>query len=205
MATIIDGGLDAFRAAAYGTLSHRARETLNDMGRRYDSLLGARARDYFGSVRERLFEFNLDNARRRGISAWRGVKTAFMQDRIQYLSDIASMQHAPDSMVPWIMADLEVDKRFRKGEVEGYGLRYKDVFNMSRQTHNPYYQRVMDGAWVERDGVDYYTEYWLTDESEMIPEISVDEVHDIRQTWDRIRLALDAMDDDPTSEHNAKL
>lgn len=206
MATVIQGGLDTFRVAAYGETSRSVLDSLADMGSRYDDMLTARARESFGQLRERIDSFSLESVKRRAKAAFRKAKNLFLQDCIRALVDVGQLQNAPDSMIPWLMAHPRVDAMYRRGEVEGYGERYKDVFNTLRGKSNPYYRTVMNGAWQEdENGNEYIKEYWQTDASEMLPDLLDEEVFDIRASWDKINQALDAMDDDPTSPYNAKL
>ena len=206
MVMVIEGGIDAFRAEAYAETPRHVLDHLAYLGRNHDSLLTARARETMGRVRERVSTFSLQNVRRRAKSALRKAVSLGRRDCIRVLEDMGDMQHAPDVMLPWLMAHPRMNTAYRRKEIEGYGDRYHENFTFDRPIDNPYFRKAQNGRWVEQeDGCEVAVEYWGTDETEMLPDLLEEEVFDIYESWDKIISALDAMDDDPTSPYNAKL
>lgn len=206
MATIIDGGMDTFRMLAYGESNRHVLEELEEMGRYHDERLIGRVRDSVESVRERMRGFGLSTIKRRAHAGLRKLATLGKGDIIRPLRTIGDLQHAPDRMLNWVMAEPETHRRYKRKEVEGYAHRYSGT-TYQRNEDNPYYRRAMNGLWVDNPDSEetYYTEYWSIDGDEHIEQLIPDEQFDIQDTWRRLRIALDNMDDDPTSPYNAKL
>ena len=206
MATVIQGSVDEWRALAYSTPSREYIDDFIEMSDRYDSLLIGRARDMYNSVSSRFRDFSFRRATRRAKSTLRRVNNMFNYDGVYELKDIGEFQHAKARNRRFVMSEPTVRRMYYDNRVEGYGDLYEDVYKGRVGEDDPLYRMVMSGIWQESsEGEDYFVEYWDTEETELEEPITVEEQFDVVNSWERLRMLLDKMEDDPTSPYNQQL
>lgn len=206
MATVIQGSVDEWRALAYSTPSREYIDDFIEMSDRYDNLLIGRARDMYHSASNRFRDFSFRRSTRRAKSALRRVNNMFNYDGVYELRDIGEFQHAKTRNRRFVMSEPTVRRMYYDNRVEGYGDLYEDVYKGRVGESDPLYRMVMSGIWQESsEGEDYFVEYWDTEETELEEPITVEEQFDVVNSWERLRILLDKMEDDPTSPYNQQL
>lgn len=205
MAYFVDGGHDSFRAMAYYAPPRDFMDSLRDL-EDYSPRLSERASRMFDDVRDRFAGFDYDTARRRITAAVRKVRNVWEDDRVYQIRDTGEFQHAKDTMKHYLMADPEIRQMARDNKIEAWGDSFKDPYPDREKDQNPYYRKVMDGVWqFDEDGNSFYVDYWDTEETEQIEDITPQEQLDVVLSWQHLKNKIALMDDDPTSQFNNKL
>lgn len=211
MARIIQGGAAMFNAVHYG---RQSQEAVNFLTRQFENVthhLSEAGRAFYQKAQEAFEYINSDHATRLLRAAGRALDSLYMPDRIQPLSTIGHLQHAPPVMQRWIMAEPTLRKLHIAGRVEGYSDSYLDL-DPGRVGDQHYdYQRVMQGVVVvdeepDEDGnrgwtATQYLGGLLPDDR----ELEFGEQLDIMETWRHVRKHVAKGDDDPTSRYNAQI
>lgn len=205
MAVILEGGRDEFRALAYCAPSEYTLDTLREHGRRFDDNLTHRARERFDAIKDRFNQVDFSEVGRRVRAGLRKLDALWMTDVIQELTDIGRIQHAPRSMIKYIMANPIAKTLHRSNRCEGYGDRYSDPYPEYEAGKDPIYKAVMDGMWQENENGDVFVEHWWMDEEKENEAIDLDEQFAIHSTWNRLEALFARMEEDPTSAYNAQL
>lgn len=206
MATIVDGGHHVFRALAYTTPVDETMNRIRNSGNRHDSSLTSRALERFGAIREKHIGFDFRSAQNKAKAAMRKLNSYWTSDCIRKLDKIGELQHPPEKMIRYLMAEPETRERFYNNRCEGYGDRYNDPYPNRVGNDDPVYRQVMEGIWVEDDeGQFTTTEWWATEESDEEQHIEFSEQLDILHSWDALKKFLTVGKDDPTSPWNGQL
>lgn len=206
MVMMVNGGAHEFRAFAGVPVNTGLMQQIQEHNAFNNSRLMQSASEAYSSLRSTLGSFNWDNARRKLQAITRSLENVFLLDTIQELKDIGQLQHAPSKMIPYIMAQPDVRHMYHNQRCYGYGERYIDPYPERIKEEDPVYRSVMDGVWDfdDEEGI-CYTNYWLDEEVEVLPDLSATEKFDILNTWDRLVNILNIHESDPTSPHNAQL
>ena len=207
MAHVINGSsLDNFRALAYDAPVSSVMDSIRAIGDRYDNTLTTRAMSRFSDIRERHIGFDFRSAKQKVKAAMRKFDNYWVADVIQRLDNIGELQHAPQSMIKYLMSEPETRTRFYNNRCEGYGDRYVDPYPTRVAEDDPIYRKVMSGIWVEdEDGDMSYTEWWETEESILEEDLEFSEQLDVIHSWSKLKDFLSKGKDDPTSPYNGQL
>lgn len=139
----------------------------------------------------------------------RYVDTIWLPNEIQQLYNIGQLQHAPQVMVRWLMAEPSIRTLYHRGEAEGYGDRYNDLEpNRVGEKHRDY-RIVMDGMVVQDEVGEYYsTQYHPETDFEYTPDedqLSFIDQSNIMKSWQLMKHYVDVRKEDPSSGFNAQL
>lgn len=200
---IHDGDTDTFRALAYDVPAANVVSHLSNMTQDYDRRLTGRAREYFDSIQESVPVSNFRELKSRVISGFRRLGNMFTPDIIRTLNSISELQHPPEIMINYIMAEPTVRKRYYEQRCDGYGDRYVDKFPNRIGNDDPFYRNVMDGVLQEdENGKCFYMDYDTDFEDESITRLDTEERECIIETWDLLVKRLYSGGEDPTSQYN---
>lgn len=127
---------------------------------------------------------------------------AFGSNDFRPISDIGSMQNAPDVMQRYIMANPTVRQLYIDGRVDGYSETYVDNTNKVGIGRDHYdYRKVTNGYFMEKEsGVTNY--YHLPEDNDTPLTLKQQEI--ILETWHNLDSMLDG-DEDPTDIWNGLL
>jgi len=215
MAQVIQGGSSVMNAIIYQQPHSSVNSYMQDAYHR----VALRMNDVGLAAMEsakRLYESTVNHsAYRLAKAAIRKVEDGFMVDEIQPLLTIGALQNAPNRMVPYVMAEPSVKRRYLAGRCEGYGDEYVDASNGQVGAKDGLWRAIMNGyvqtsedAMAEEDEDIAAEPNWgcvtyFDDEVEEL-NLTPEETDEIRQTHDVLRAALKGIDD-PTSRWNASL
>jgi len=161
--------------------------------------------DILNKSKAKIGRLKSSRAVRAATGAYRKIKNGGRLDRIEFLSDIGSLQNAPPRMQHMVMSNIQARKLWLAGKLAGYenGFNSKpDQQNAIKHSHASY-RMVMNGQVHKDDGEHVSHTYALTNHEQ--DTLSVIDVAEIRQTWGKVDEAIWAGVDDPTSEYNAML
>lgn len=209
MVQIVDGGSVVFDADIYVPPSNETINYLQSVRENYQNRLATGARDFYGSIVERVTGYDYDKLKYMAQAVVRTVDNMWMDDVIQPLYEIGHYQHAPQQMVRWLMAEPNIRQLYHNGEAEGYGERYVDANpGMIGEDHHDW-QVVMDGVVEEdEDGHDMSTEYFYESNPQYDPEfdeLNINDTANIMRSWAYMAEYALAKREDPTSKWNAQL
>lgn len=211
MAQIIQGGAAMFDAMLYGSPKQ---ETLNFLARQFDSVsqnLSEAGKRFYESAYDAFQQVNHDYAARMLRAAGRAVSNMWMNDCIQPLTTIGQLQHAPLSMVRWVMAEPSIRKLYQQQRVEGYSETYTDL-DPGRIGPNHYdYRRATNGVLFVDDTPDAEGNYgwhattYFDNLFETDSDLPLWQQADIQETWKAVRKLAAQGKEDPTSRFNADI
>lgn len=205
MANLVAGGADAYLAATYG-LPHPA--TLDFIQRQVHNAtdtLTAAGRQFMQGAHELYEKYSSSHAMRIMRAAARAATHFWESNTIRYLADIGAMQHAPQVMHRWIMAEPEVRKLYHENRCDGYSHSYVDAAPNDIGDSHYDYRRVMQGVVVETEDGGWKARTWHEELEDDDYEFSMEEKADILDSWWAIRQIIRAGGEDPTSAFNADL
>ena len=198
-------GETLFQAMTFGTPARETYNYFDQMNISWDRSLTDTARSHFAEVEQYYQVISADDA----IAALRNLESGLdhlsLPNRIIPLRNLDELQHAPDAMLPWLMANPLAREMFTENRIEGYGDRLLDLYGDLLGDTTPLYQAAVNG--VRREcGVDDWR-------MEIFPEVKCDnnmqlDMSDqlaIINAWDSLEHHLKEEDRDPTSPFNGKL
>jgi len=163
---------------------------------------------FFSDAVELYDRYNGEEAIRLAKAAVRKVKSIWDRDDIRELVEMGKIQHAKPIMQRWIMAAPAVRHVWQAQRCEGYSDSYVDMHpGTVGETHYDY-RRVMDGTMVtlvEDDDADWMITHYIDDLVEGDRDLDLEEKVDILNTWEALRIFMDAGGEDPTSPYATKL
>lgn len=210
MAQVIYGDDSTFSALAFG-VPHPG--TISYLAERFEQAssslmqMGNGLLEYSQQVFDR---FNSDDAIRLAQAALRKVQTAWQQDMVYSMNNIADFQHAQPIMIRWLMANPEVRDLYHGNRLDGYSHFYTDAQPTEVGFGHYDYHRVMDGMVVVNETPGNGEPDWYADTfyDELLPDdgdLTLEDQSMILESWramnDYIRLGKD----DPTSKFNAEM
>jgi hypothetical protein len=214
MAQVIEGGPSVMNALIYGETHPSVMQYVHDA---YDRV-SARVNDVGRAMLEsanNLYQATVStSAYRLARAALRKLEDGSLLDKIMPLLTVSRLQNAPGKMVPWVMCEPSVKRKWLEGRCEGYGDEYVDVNDGKVGVQDSLWRAVYSGMAmcegdVEIEDPDVAAEpnwgavtYWDDDVEEL--NLSSDTQDDITATHDVVRLAMTGVDD-PTSRWNAAL
>lgn len=216
MARVVEGGSSVMDALVYGSTHHSVSNYIQDAYHRVSSVVNDLGRAAMDNA-HKLFEKTRNNsAYRLAQAALRKLDDGFMSDTIQPLLTVAQLQNAPNVMVPWLMSEPTVKRRWLSGRCEGYGEDYTDVSKGATGVSDALWRAVHNGMVITDDDraaledadlaaeVNWGCITFLDDEVE---ELNIDFAKqvDIQRSQDALFHAVKHGVDDPTSRWNASL
>ena len=172
---------------------------------RYRSNLSERGRSFMSRIEETYRAIERSDIVRLTRSVSRKASNLWQVDEIRKLIDIGDFQHPPERMRRWVMASVDVRRRYHRGECEGYGDEYIDHDPGVRGEDHYDWRRVSNGVFKydEERGVSVASTYYepLRNSDDHLSLVDQD---DILCSWDILK-GLMSGTEDPTSKWNGKL
>lgn len=216
MARVVEGGSSVMDALVYGTAHHSVSNYIQDAYHRVHSVVNDVGRAAMENA-HKLYETTLNSsAYRLAQAALRKLDDGFMAETIQPLLTVAQLQNAPNVMVPWLMSEPTVKRRWLAERCEGYGDDYTDVSNGATGLADPLWRAVHNGILVTDDDRAAQEDADLAAEPNWgcitfldgeVEELNIDfqKQTDILSSQDALFHAVKHGVDDPTSRWNASL
>lgn len=185
MAYIVrDGDDDVIHATTHGIMSRGDLSFLKD---RVDDAMrtaGGVASKYLSKARDSLAKFDFGLLR----DSVEGMRERFGkrwdEDRIQYLTDLSSFQHAKPTNRRIIMAHPRTRLLYQQGRLDGYDGLYEDEEpGAIGRTHTPY-REIMHGAFIDNDeGEDHFVNMMGQEDENGETTVSAQNRHASRHNW----------------------
>lgn len=156
-------------------------------------------RQLFANAKDIYEQFNGSEAMRIARDALRSVKSVFIQNRIQFLSEIESLQNAPFVMQRWVMANPVIRQAYHNQQCDGYSESYVDVFPKNIGENHYDYRRVMDGVVIETED-SWRVKFYPDEIHHGDKELDHDQKVLILNTWSIGEMFMSKLKEDPTSK-----
>lgn len=205
MATLIDGGADAFDCLIYNRAHPGTLEFLNYQGSSFQTMLAEPAAAFFGQMENIYQRFNNSAAVRMAQAVARRMSNLLQSDGICVLSDVGQFQYATVVMQRWVMAEPTVRQMFHAQLCDGYSDTYVDAQPGAIGKDHYDYRRVTNGVYVTQPDGTFAATTWVEDLHANDSELHMAEKSDILETWSNLRSLLGLGKDDPTSRWNSAL
>jgi hypothetical protein len=211
MAKIIQGGAAMFDALMYGRPTQEMTSFLNRQFENVSQTLTEAGARFYQQAQAAFESASNDYAARMVRAAGRAISNFWMQDRIQTLTEIGQLQHAPPVMQRWIMAEPTVRKLYQDQRIEGYSESYHDAHPGLIGEAHPDYRAVRNGVIFldeEPDDEGHVGHTSTTYLNGLLPDddgLQFAEQLDIMATWAAVRNHIARGDEDPTSRFNANI
>ncbi|QXO11107.1 hypothetical protein pEaSNUABM54_00281 [Erwinia phage pEa_SNUABM_54] len=206
MANFVEGGGAAFDYMVYGERDRGVMGYLQNLNSQVMTHLGTEARAIAENLQNSVEKMYNSESMRLARAAVRMVANAYGMNVIYPMTNIGELQHAPDVMIPLIMAQPGIRESFHKQQCEGYGDRYYDFQpGVVGEDHHDY-QRVTDGIFLESEDdpeACVATSYLHLDEEDQLDHDQQDGI--IYITWEQVKIAQAKGVEDPTSQFNGTL
>jgi len=201
---VVPGNDASFNMLTFGVPARETFDFLAQMGSNFNSAISDEAKFRFGEVKDFYKTLSYDDAINVLRSASEGVKSLELPNRIMPLLNLSDLQHAPDAMLPWIMAHPVLRETYSNNACEGYGDRLIDYYSDVLGESYPLYKAAVNGLRREVDD-EYRMEVFAEVGSEESLQIDMNDQLAIMSTWNEIDHQLSLNDRDPTSKFNGKL
>lgn len=206
MANIIAGDHLTFDAlCGFTSPSESCYEFMNASTERFRSRVQSAATGFFEKTRDLYRRVDRDELARRAKAALRQVNQFFRPNEISTLETIEELQHAPDVMLPYLMAQPLLRRMYLSQRCDGYSDRYENYHGNAVHHNHADYQAVMSGIWHEDPTEGYVCHIY---ENAIVDEnftLSLRDTNHVRLTWEHLVHMIELGGDDPTSKYNAKL
>lgn len=205
MANFMEGGMDAFRALAYGD-HHPANVAYMEHAREYGTEGWNESASRFVTSIQDSYERVLGaDVRRLAKAVKRQAHGLAHRNSIQYLNSIDRLQAPPKEMIPYLMVEPTTRKKYRKQLCAGYDSDYVDLYGSHETKAHPLYKNAINGMVMDDDdGWSAVTHYPDMLEEDLADLEFTDQV-DIINTWERMASAMLTGGEDPTSRFNSNL
>lgn len=200
----VGGNADTFSSLVYGAPAQATFEFMDQTMNNFRTNMTEQASAFFANCENVYRRVDNSESMRLIRAALRGLETFMLPDRIQPLQRMAELQHAPLTMMPWVMANPMVRTMWQNNQVEGYNGKYVDLYGDVVGDHHREFRGAVNGLWREYNGemrCDLYAD--IQCEPEL--QLTMREQVDINLTWIDLEAYLHDKKDDPTSRFNAKL
>ena len=209
MVQIVSGGAVGFDAGLYIPPTPATVGYLQNSMNTYFQRLGEPARQFYDSIADKVASYDYEKLGYMVQAVGRSVGSMWLDNIIQPLHDIGHIQHAPQVMVRWLMAEPTIRTMYHNGEAEGYGERYYDASPNQIGVDHHDWQVVNDGVFfTDEDGDDYTVDYYYDSNPQYDEEydsLNVNDVANIMCSWTHMAAYATAKRDDPTSKWNGQL
>jgi len=161
---------------------------------------------HFADLARQTYEYFTESfAARKAKAASRAMKEQWELDTIRPLLDIGQLQHAPDTMLRYLMAEPNIRELYHQNQADGYRDRYTDQQPGVIGVDHYDYRRVTNGMVFEDDDGGWYFDEYAEDLEEGDRELYFVEQFEILRSWQAMAEAVFAKGDDPTSKWNNSL
>jgi hypothetical protein len=116
----------AFQAMTFGVPSRETFDYFDQMSVSFNNNLSVTARNHFAEVEQLYKVITIDDAMNALRNLQNGYEALSLPNRIIPLKNLEELQHAPDVMLPWLMANPTARTLFDNNQIEGYGDRFLD-------------------------------------------------------------------------------
>lgn len=205
VANFVSGGMDTFRALAYGEQHQNNLDYMRNVVEYGTSTWNASADRFKESIRNTYDRYVSGDAQRRIKAARRQLKGMFSTNQYRYLRTIGDLQAPPKCMMGYLMAEPTIRRRYKEQRCDGYSGEFVDLYPNHDVKDNPLYRDVMNGIVVETEDGWEATSYApeIFDEDDV--ELQFDEQVDIINSWETMASAVLRGEEDPTSRYNGSL
>ena len=208
MAQVIDAHPEAFNAMVFGTHLHpNTMQFLQNAPMIQSSYLTEAGQGFMQYSQQLLNQVMDSNVARIAVAVMRKMENTWCDDVIRELSTISQLQHAPSTMLRWVMANPMVREMHQRQEISGYeGRWYEPTPDESGREHFEW-RCVNDGVLEERivDGEETFGYTHYLDDRTTEDSLSLPSKDCITATWESIEHYLRFGNSDVTSEWNASL
>ena len=154
---------------------------------------------YTSSIMDTFERINNSQALFKARELYRKARGLFVQDSMDQLWDIETMQAAKADMQRFIMAMPELRNLYHKQRIDGYSDTYVDVEPTRVGTGQREYDQVMHGVLVSDPETDMLTfEYSYNLEADPSNQLDILKQQNVLSTWDYLRAVLKETNVDPT-------
>ena len=202
---VVRGDTTTFQALTWGVPSQETFNYLSQLGESFDRNISDTAKFRIGEVQQFYKTIGLDEALAALRAAQDGLDNISLPNRILTCNNLSELQHAPDAMIPWIMANPVVYEKYQHNEIEGYGDRFDDYFSDVLGDTRPLYQAAVHGLRREVGDGDWKMELFADVSCDESLQIDMRDQLAIMATWNEVEYQLSLNDRDPTSQFNGKL
>lgn len=194
----------AFQAMTFGLPSKETFNYFDQMAVSFNSNLSDTARNHFAEVEQFYKVITIDDAMNALQNLKNGYESLALPNRIITLKNLEELQHAPDAMLPWLMANPTARNLFNNNQIEGYGDRLNDIHGDLLGDTTVLYQAAVHGIRREVNG-EYCMELFAEISSDESMQIDMGEQLSVLDSWNTLEYHLEQGDRDPTSPFNGKM
>lgn len=198
MVAVVYGGDHVFNALVSGEQHPNNSNYFRNQLESVSTALTDFGRSFYSNVHDLYDQFNGSEAMRLARDALRSVKGIFIENTIQYITDINSFQSAPTVMQRWIMANPVVREPYHQQKCCGYAGSYVDVSPGVIGEQHYDYRRVMTGV-VQDTEDSWFVKFYPDEIHEGDRELHHDEKFTILDTWSIADMFMKKGEEDPTS------
>lgn len=168
----------------------------------HETLSRYRGREYLDRFDDRRRSLDIDTLTRRAAAINRHSSSAFRDDMIMELLDIADFQHAPVTMQQYLLTDRRIRYMARNQRIEAWGYNPSELEPDDELRHNRYYRAMNDGMLrvSEENEKDMFVEDFLCSDPD--EELNYYDKRAIHYSVERARRILEEGLEDPTSKMN---
>jgi hypothetical protein len=194
----------AFQAMTFGVPSRETFDYFDQMSVSFNNNLSVTARNHFAEVEQLYKVITIDDAMNALRNLQNGYEALSLPNRIIPLKNLEELQHAPDVMLPWLMANPTARTLFDNNQIEGYGDRFLDIHGDLLGDTTVLYQAAVHGIRREVEG-EYCMELFAEISSDPTMQIDMGEQLSVLDSWNELEHHLKQGDRDPTSPFNGKM
>ncbi len=202
MATIIQGGADAFRALAYAPPHQNTLNFIAQHSQRETQRLTEAGMQWVSNVGSAFTGLYQNTVRTIGRAIKKLYNSYWDVSDIRCLTTTEDFQSASLVNQRWIMANPTVRELYHEGRIDGYSTSYVDHYGKVSGVEHYDWRRVHDGLVMETEVGGWESTEYIEPLETNDRYLELDEQVDIRRMWGFMNNVLDKGTDDPTSIHN---
>lgn len=195
----------AFQAMTFGVPARETFDYFDQMGASFNQNLSDTARNHFAEVEQFYKVITIDDAMNALQNLNSGLNNLALPNRIMPLRNLDELQHAPDAMLPWLMANPMARNLFDNNQIEGYGDRFIDLHGDLLGDTTVLYQAAVHGIRREMSDGEYQMEIFPEISSDKTMQIDMGEQLAVLNSWNTLEHHLEQQDRDPTSPFGGKM
>lgn len=205
MARYVEGGGLAFNELAYAPRSQETLQFLAESAQVFAQNLTDTGRAFMQTATAKWDQYFGEDAMRAARAAVRSVQTMWDADVIRKLTTIAQMQHAPQVMQRYLMADPFIRNLYLQQKLDGYSDTYKNTHGNVVGVEHYDYRRLMNGVVQEREDGSWFSDTFFDELEPGDRELKFDEQFEIIDSVANMVRKIREGKDDPTSRYNSSL
>lgn len=204
MINVIHGGNDAFDAIAFGRPDPLLQSWSQNRMAEFQTTLLPEAQLYFRNQANTVFQqVDYSNVIRLSRNLTNRESVGWSDSIVVPLLEIEDIQAPPTDMIPYIMADPEIQAMYQRSEISGYDEYYHDSFK-TKEVVDYLYGEVINGIYQTIPSTDTMKSTYVVGEYDSSPFDIVDK-DSILQTWEMVKYHVSQRGEDPTSMNGAQL